>query len=463
MKNILKHTIFLPALILFLTSITILTVLWRSKPNLVIDTSIKIVKKDIVFSPFKKNKSGKISTKYKFTESFLKTKTVQFDTTVYIKKISKKSSIPFEIDEKEGKIYKRIYTGTRINIAFIGVDSRIGAKYKHADANHVLSILPGKKIIEIISIPRDTYADAGMPDSTNFNKLTNVLGKRGRKKYLYELARIAEVDHIHYYVEFGFSQAMGILKWLGYQNYQNTLQILRSRKIFKGSDWQRTYNQGTFIKQMIIKNQDKLNGVMGGLIIDGLLAFVQTNLTKEKIVEITDSFKEKDFVINDSLFSLIIRPKFAIKFKSFDFTDTNVITQLNKQITSDNDSNTIRTSNFVTKKLQYAINKSIKDSLKRPNIVIRNLKTFYNQKAWHQIIDDKKMTKIRSEIKILLSNAYFKLKKNEIAQSVINNIENENKLFKKKASITVNYSNIVIDSLVGFNNMKEKIENYNPK
>ena len=107
------------------------------------------------------------------------------------------------------------YRGRRINIAITGVDSRLGDRYKHADANHVLSILLDSGKIEIISVPRDTPVDAGFEDSTGQNKLTVSRATLGRNGYLRELANIAKVDKIHYYVEFGFSQAMGIIDWLG--------------------------------------------------------------------------------------------------------------------------------------------------------------------------------------------------------------------------------------------------------
>lgn len=463
MKKIIKHTVFLPTLILFLLSTTILIV-WGYSNHFKKEIKQPLnIKKEIAFSPFSKGSNGKIKTKYKFTESYLQKKVVSFDTTVYIKKVSDKSKVPFEIDEKAGRVYKRVYSGKRINIAITGVDSRIGHRYKHADANHVLSILPEKRIIEIISIPRDTYADAGLEDSTNLNKLTNVRAKLGRKAYLKELANIAEVDRIHYYLEFGFSQAMAILKWLGYDNYHNTLQVLRSRKVFKGSDWQRTYNQGSFIKQMIIKNQHKFDGVFGNILVEGLLSLVETNLNYEKAVRILDKFRVNEIEITDSLFKILVRPKLKIKFKSYDFTDKNVVADLSNQISLLGDSNNIKTSNYVIKKLENAIEKSIKDSLKRPLYVIRNLKTYYKQKAWHQILDKIKMDWIREEIKVLLSEAYYKLGKDKKGNSVIKNIDNEKKLFKKQEIFIVNYSNIVKDSLVGFNNLKESIENINSK
>src|SRR5574344_34498 len=78
------------------------------------------------------------------------------------------------IDEEAGKNVRHVYEGRRINIAVIGLDARLGTVSNHADANHILSIMPDSGVVEITAIPRDTYADAGMSDSSGQNKLTIV-------------------------------------------------------------------------------------------------------------------------------------------------------------------------------------------------------------------------------------------------------------------------------------------------
>jgi hypothetical protein len=106
--------------------------------------------------------------------------------------------IKYGIDDNAGKNIRRIYKGRRINIALTGLDSRMGRRDNHADANHILSVLLDSGLVEIISIPRDTYADAGYDDTTGQNKLTVVRAAKGRKTYLKELARIAGLDRIHF-------------------------------------------------------------------------------------------------------------------------------------------------------------------------------------------------------------------------------------------------------------------------
>ncbi|MFA5511743.1 MAG: hypothetical protein WC313_04765, partial [Candidatus Kapaibacterium sp.] len=162
--------------------------------------------------------------------NFLKALIPSADSGVQVINVSSSNELPeYAYDESAGKYIKRIYKGRRINIALTGVDSRLGDRYKHADANHIISILLDSGKIEIISIPRDTPADAGYDDTTGQNKLTIVRAAKGRKAYFQELCRIGEVDKIHYFAELGFSQAIGIIEWLGFDKPNETLQILRSR------------------------------------------------------------------------------------------------------------------------------------------------------------------------------------------------------------------------------------------
>jgi len=167
--------------------------------------------------------------------------------------------------------------GRRINIALIGVDARLNERVKHADANHIISIIPDSGIVEITSIPRDTKADAGFPVDSKLNILTLVRAKRGLNAYLKEAAKIAELEKIDYYVEVGFSQAMGILEMLGYSDPSSQLQVLRSRTALGNGDFQRSYSQGQFVRQMLLKNFHIMTGFDGGIVDRGGRVWVESN------------------------------------------------------------------------------------------------------------------------------------------------------------------------------------------
>ena len=202
-----------------------------------------------------KTKRAKDSAMYKAAQP-------DHDTAIQVIRVSNidEMNIPHSIDENPARI-RRVFNGRRINIAIIGVDSRLGTRFKHADANQVISILIDKGIIEITSIPRDTrIKDTTFIEDSTQNKLTVLYAMGNRKLYLQEVAKIAELNYIHYYIEVGFSQARGLLELLGFKKSGSTLQVLRSRKVLRGADFQRCYNQGQFIRQMILKHFDKISG-----------------------------------------------------------------------------------------------------------------------------------------------------------------------------------------------------------
>lgn len=77
--------------------------------------------------------------------------------------------------------------GRSVTIAITGIDSRLGVEQAHADANHVLRIWLDQGRIEIISVPRGTYADAGF-SSSSLNIIANYRARKGRAAYLRKLA-----------------------------------------------------------------------------------------------------------------------------------------------------------------------------------------------------------------------------------------------------------------------------------
>lgn len=382
------------------------------------------------------------------TADFLKAVLSSEDTNVHIIRVSKISDlkVPYEIDKDAGKKIKRIFAGRRINIAVIGVDSRLGSRYKHADANHILSFLIDKGKIEIISIPRDTYADAGFDDTTGQNKLTIVRAAKGRKTYLKEAAYIAGLDKIHYYIELGFSQAIGILKLFGFKKAGSMLQVLRSRTGLGGDDYQRTYNQAQFIRQMILRHFSKMAGFWGSILLRGSLAFVETDLSYSTANNIIDKLKDKSFANSPSDIKIKIKPAIPIKFKVYDFTNKEVLRRLQAKIEQYNikhiaqkDSSSKRDiSSKVAARLLSAINKAILDSAKRPTLVINRLKTYFDQRAWWQVEDSVQRSKIRDQFDILLSNAYIKKKKYIEAERIIQIIEDEKRLYSYPSNVVPN-------------------------
>jgi hypothetical protein len=364
-------------------------------------------------------------------EDYLKAISATGDTnTVYVSS-PEDLNVPFETDINAGKTTRRVYNGRRINIAVTGLDSRMGTNGNHADANHVISILIDSGIIEITSIPRDTPADANMEDSLQ-NKLTIVRANRGRQAYHSELARIAGVDKIHYYVELCFSQAIGALELLGFKDAHSTLQVLRSRKALGGDDYQRCYNQGQFIRQMLMRHFDKFQGLMGEVVIRGGLALLESNLDASTVKGIVEKLQAKGFPRSKSDVSIRVRPPIPINYRVFDFTDQNVVDGLERRIEqrnndygSDNDTS----YRSVQSRLLRLVKQAQQDSVaNKPDRIIKNLKVYVSQKAWWQVRDSSSRNYIRNEMMYLLSHAYTKKKKVGEAKKVVDAIMNEKKL-----------------------------------
>ncbi len=372
-------------------------------------------------------------------EEFLKAIIPDRDTSERVIYVSEKKylDIPHSIDKSAGASYRRVFTGKRINIAIIGVDSRLGSRYKHADANHILSILIEQGKIEITSIPRDTPADAGFDDTTGQNKLTVMYASRGKKAYFDEIASIAGLDKIHYFIEIGFSQAMGILEWFGYEDPGSTLQILRSRTALGGDDYQRVYNQAQFIKQMILKHFDKFSSLFGKMLIRGGLLFVNTNLSVSEAESIYEQLRLANFPSSSDDILIRIRPPIPIEYKIYDFADKQVIASLVNRISSYNSKklysdNSESVDNLAIKILDQAIQKAKSDSSRNPNAVINNLSVYFEQRAWMQIKDKELRKLFRDEIAHLLINAYEKKKQLNNVKMIRDIIDAEKVLFNEK-------------------------------
>jgi anionic cell wall polymer biosynthesis LytR-Cps2A-Psr (LCP) family protein len=331
------------------------------------------------------------------------------------------------------------HSGKRINIALIGVDARLNERVKHADANHIISIIPDSGIVEITSIPRDTKADAGFPVDSKLNILTLVRAKRGLNAYLKEAAKIAELDKIDYYVEVGFSQAMGILEMLGYDDPSSKLQVLRSRTALGNGDFQRSYSQGQFVRQMLLKNFNRMTGLSGGLLVRGGLMMVETNITADVAGDIIDALEEKNFGSDPNAVTVRLVPAFPAKLKVYDFTKQETFKQLQGKIERYNKTRDPIATDYTHPIGKYdplpAINSALsyakRNVEKNPKHVISRLKTLFDQRAWLQVPDGVERQTIRQQFLDILPKAYENIKKAEDAERVRAVINAEIQIFQK--------------------------------
>lgn len=321
-------------------------------------------------------------------------------------------------------------SGKLITISICGIDTRINCTIPHADANHLLKVWLDSGVVEVVSIPRGTFTKAGFNDTTGLNYLANLRSNKGREAYLEAVAKIAGVEKVDFYVEFGFSQAIALLELFGFKdNAPQMLRVLRSRISFGIGDYQRAYNQGQFIRQMILKHVSKLDGIYGEIIIRAMLMIVDTDLSYKDIDQIYSALKTKSFPKNENSVVTNLHPSYRYDVQDFNFSEKNSTDSIYKFVAkrsnySDSvitDKKTYDNSKInkrVTRQLTKLINQAKNDIEKRPNSVINTLSRVYKQRAWYQISDKKEREEIRNNICDMLISAYSKLNYKDEAKEV---------------------------------------------
>lgn len=324
-------------------------------------------------------------------------------------------------------------SGRVVNVMVTGLDSRLGDPMGHADANHLVRFFLDSGCIEIISIPRDTPHDAGFEDTTGLNKLTNVRANRGRAAYHVAAAEIAGVSRIDYWVEFGFSQAIGLLELMGYkENASSTLRVLRSRQAYAAGDYQRVYNQGQFIRQIILRAFDQTDNFLGELALRASLALVETNLTYETCDQMLDALRSRGFSDADPTRIWVrLKPALITKLKVYSFDSANV-NAIDHQITQKIsrlglDSIPVNAQTY-ERRLYNLVQRAAADSARSAGSVIRLLRRPYEQRAWLQIPNLSKRKMYRDRICGMLIASYRRVKNPDAAKRIEDYIAIENRV-----------------------------------
>jgi hypothetical protein len=350
--------------------------------------------------------------------------------------------------------YDKILKGEKLRILITGIDSRLGSTKNHADATHLITVWFEPGIVEIVSIPRGTWADAGFkepfidsvrevnPDAKLYsqNYLANVRATRGRLRYWKDVRRIAKVDSINYYVEFGFSQAIGLLELMGYgEKAPQVLRVLRTRQVYGGQEHQRNFNQGQFIKQMILAIFPKLESIEGEILMRSALLMVDTDLDIDAIKSIIERLKAKGFPRGGEAIIQRVKPKYGHKYLSYDFGQSDAVDSLYKYLATKSmrlarDKN-INDNTTTTSKVKRAIDSLLSDSEKYvttdPSRSIRNLRIPFEQRAWFQIADIKERSAIRRRVCNILIRAYKENQDNLHASEVQTVLDMEERVFNR--------------------------------
>ena len=324
--------------------------------------------------------------------------------------------------------------GRVVNVLITGIDSRLGQKSARADANHIVRFFLDSGCIEIISIPRGTFAMIRKGDTSGGNIIANVRSIFGQERYIREITKIAKVKSIDYYIEFGFSQAMGIIELLGYKdNAASTLRVLRSRKAFTTGDHQRSYNQGQFIRQAILKVFDQTDDLVGKVGIRAALALANTNLSYDATQYLLDELRKHGFSsMGYERIWVRMKPNYLSQMKHLNFDSANVEqleSGIEKKVKGMLEGDR-KTPEGYAKRLQSLVKKASVDSAKNPARVINALAFPFQQKAWMQVKDKQERIQLRNRICNLLIDAFNRTNKPIDAKTVQDYLQLEQEAYQ---------------------------------
>lgn len=328
-------------------------------------------------------------------------------------------------------------SGRVISVLITGIDSRLGEKTARADANHLVRFFLDSGQVEVISVPRSTYADAKFTDPRG-QLIGNVRLTLGRDRYMKEIRRVTEVNKIDFFVEFGFSQAMGIIEIMGYKdNASNALRVIRSRKVYAAGDKQRSYNQGQFIRQAILRTFDYTDDLMGQLGIRAALALSTTNLSYDAASYILDEMRAHGFSSNTpERIWVRMMPKSGYNLKVFDYDSSNISnieTAIESKVQHIVGKNDRKQPEYYANILRGLLAKVEKDTNK-PERVIDSLAHPFKQKSWIQIQNVNERITLRDKLCYMLVNAYNKKGKTAEAFEIVKYIEQEDE-FRKSGTM----------------------------
>jgi anionic cell wall polymer biosynthesis LytR-Cps2A-Psr (LCP) family protein len=317
-----------------------------------------------------------------------------------------------------------------VNILVVGLDNRIASNDNHADAIHLITIRTKDSVSATISsIPRGTEVEGyGIDEDLSF--MANVRALKGRKTFLKAVARLAHKRQIDYYVEVTFSQVMGVLELLGYKDPATALQFLRHRKSYALGDVQRSFNQGKFIRQQMIRRADLLTGAKGDLLIRMGLGMVDTDLDLETAQALVYILKNGNALDENHITQTMIPRVNLARLDSVEVPDPDHIGEaVGKLVRRTGDEiDDLGRYNPYPRLREIVSHASAQSS---PKAVVAILEPVYAQKAWLQVQERPNRREIRDKVEDLLTRAYTEMKKPEKSDEVRKYMAEERKAFSE--------------------------------
>ncbi len=205
----------------------------------------------------------------------------------------------------------------RVRVLLIGLDKRISETLGHCDAIQMIDIDAQQKTVTITAVPRGTYSPLprGVYAETDYY-ISNACGVAGLEYGINQIEKILRME-ADYVVIVGFSQTLGILRYLGLPP-QETLQWLRHRQGYQIGEPQRARNHSNFIKKLLVEYLPRTNQQMGDTLKRLMYSFVDTDLTFAQSQELVSVLESFDLSNRPQAVTLHMKPYYEVVDFEFD-------------------------------------------------------------------------------------------------------------------------------------------------
>ena len=205
-----------------------------------------------------------------------------------------------------------------IRILFIGLDARVGQNNGHCDAIQLISVDNNTGNIDITAVPRGTYSP--LPPGKGTIPLdyyvSNACSLGGLEYGIEQIEKILGVK-ADYLVVVGFSEALGILRYLHLPTTE-TLQWLRNRQAYAIGEPQRAHNHSTFIKQMLVRFVPTENTKLDTVLEYIIYKLIKTDLSFTQSQKILNAIITMDIANHPEKIKLSIRPFYLVEDIQYD-------------------------------------------------------------------------------------------------------------------------------------------------
>ncbi|MBI4990800.1 LCP family protein [Candidatus Gottesmanbacteria bacterium] len=320
-----------------------------------------------------------------------------------------------------------------INILFLGLDGRKGDKNPRCDALQLVSFNFPKNKITITSIPRGTEFTSKTPDGVNrtdyLSNWCHFLGADFAPKAISKITGI-KVD---YTVKLGFSQTLGILRNLNLPSTP-TLQFLRNRTYGIG-DWQRSHNQGQFIKDMMTSHFAEVSQ-LPNIVKYLIYKTVDTDLPFETATQLFDKLATSSILKNADNIELVTKPNPTVSPKELHFQEDQY---QNNSWQKDGDFQTYQ--NNLEDYLNSLIDRTQKLIGENNSAAYQLIKTPFAQELWLQIEDEEKRDQLHFELlQLYIQSSPDKKSLSSTVLDFITEMETSKKEdYKKRGEELLNY------------------------